>query len=81
MTGGPKAGKAKDTARTAPPDGEPRQPSRDRDGTAKSKMSDVQDPLIAGDASKANGRAEANEANVDEAGQLRRRKGEVDLLH
>lgn len=67
--------------KTPPPDGEPRQPSRDRDSTAKSKVSEVQDPLIAGDAARSRTRAETNEANVDEAGQLRRKKRGVDLLH
>jgi hypothetical protein len=41
----------------------------------------VQDPLIAGDAGKPGKRAETDEANVDEAGEMRRKKGEVDLLH
>jgi hypothetical protein len=74
-----KTGKAQ--PKTPPPDGEPRQPSRDRDSTAKSKVSEVQDPLIAGDAGKPGGRVETNEASVDEAGQLRRKKRGVDLLH
>jgi hypothetical protein len=73
MTDGPKKP-------ATPPDGEPKPPSRDRDSTAKSKVSEVQDPLIAGDAGK-RGRADADEANVDEAGQVRHKKGEVDLLH
>lgn len=63
------------------PDGEPRQPAQDRDGTAKSKVSEVQDPLISGDAGKRGKRIETNEAAVDEAGQIRRKKGDVDLLH
>jgi hypothetical protein len=62
----------------ATPDGEPRQSAKGRDRTAKSK---VQDPLIAGDAGKAGKRVETDEANVDEAGEVRRKKGEVDLLH
>lgn len=65
---------------TPAPDGEPKPPSRDRDSTSKGKVSEVQDPLISGDASKG-GRTETNEANVDEAGQVRRKKGDVDLLH
>jgi hypothetical protein len=65
----------------AAPDGEPKQPPSDPDSTAKSKVSEVQDPLIAGDAGKPGTRVETNEASVDEAGQLRRKKGEVDLLH
>jgi hypothetical protein len=67
--------------KTPPPDGEPKQPSRDRDSTAKSKVTEVQDPLIAGDAGRAGKRVETDEANVDEAGQIRRKRGEVDLLH
>jgi hypothetical protein len=70
----------KEAPDTPAPDGEPRAPSRDRDSTRKSKVSEVQDPLISGDAGK-NSRAETNEANVDEAGQVRRRKSDVDLLH
>ena len=62
------------------PDGEPKQPPEDRDGTAKSKVSEVQDPLISGDAAKTK-RTETGEASVDDAGQIRRKKGEVDLLH
>jgi hypothetical protein len=63
------------------PDGEPRQPARDRDGATKSKVSEVQDPLISGDAGKQGKRTETNEAQVDEAGQIRRKKSDVDLLH
>ena len=72
MTGGPK---------TTPPDGEPKRPPRDRESTSKSKVSEVQDPLIAGDAGKAGKRQETSEANVDAAGQIRRKSGDVDLLH
>nr|MDQ2704087.1 hypothetical protein [Pseudomonadota bacterium] len=64
MTGRPKP---------TPPDGKPK-PRAGR-GTAKSKVGDVQDPLIAGDEGKAGGRVETNEAKVDEAGQVRRKKG------
>ncbi len=38
---------------TPAPDGEPKPPSRDRDSTSKGKVSEVQDPLISGDAGKA----------------------------
>lgn len=72
MTGRPKP---------TPPDGEPKPRTKRRDGTAKSKVGEVQDPLIAGDAGKPGGRVETNEAKVDEAGQLRRGKRNVDLLH
>jgi hypothetical protein len=63
------------------PDGEPKQPQKDRDSTSKSKVSEVQDPLISGDARKQGKGTETGEAAVDEAGQIRRKKGEVDLLH
>ena len=72
---------SKNGPKTPPPDGEPKAPPKDRDSTRKSKVSEVQDPLITGDAGKAGKRLGPGEANVDEAGQLRRRKGEVDLLH
>ena len=49
-------------AKTTPPDGEPKQPAKDRDGTAKSKVTEVQDPLIAGDAGKAGRRLETGDA-------------------
>lgn len=72
--------KEKEKPETPAPDGEPKQPPTDRDSTNKSKVSEVQDPLISGDAGKG-GRTETNEANVDEAGQVSRKKGDVDLLH
>jgi hypothetical protein len=49
--------------------------------TAKSRVTEVEDPVIAGDAAKGGKRRETNEANVDEAGQIRRRDNDVDLLH
>ena len=70
-----------DRPNPSPPDGEPKPPSRDRDSTSKSAVAEVQDPLISGDAGKAGGRAGTDEATVDEAGQVRRKKGDVDLLH
>lgn len=70
----------KDGPDTPAPDGEPRPRPSDPDSTRKSKVSEVQDPLISGDAGKG-GRTEADEAKVDEAGQVRRKKGEVDMLH
>ena len=63
------------------PDGEPKKQAKDRDGTSKSKITEVQDPLIAGDAGKKGNRTETAEASVDEAGQIRRKASEVDLLH
>ena len=67
----------------AAPDGEPTLPAKAREGTSKSKITDVkitdvQDPLIAGDAGK---RRETSEPDVGEAGEVRRKKDEVDLLH
>jgi hypothetical protein len=70
-----------DRLKTTPPDGEPREPGKDRDSTTKSKVSEVQDPLISSDVGKAGKRQETDEANVDEAGEVRRKKGKVDLLH
>jgi hypothetical protein len=70
-----------DRPKTTPPDGQPKLPAKDGDGTSKSKATEVQDPLIAGDVGKTGKRLETGEANVDEAGQIRRKKGEVDLLH
>ena len=70
-----------DRPKITPPDGEPREPGRDRDSTTKSKVSEVQDPLISGDAGKAGKRQETGEAKVDEVGQVRSKKGGVDLLH
>lgn len=67
--------------KTPAPDGEPKQSPKDRDSTAKSTVSEVQDPLISGDAGKPGAPKETDEANVDEAGQVRRRRGDVDLLH
>ena len=61
----------KDTPNTPAPDGEPKQPPRGPDSTRKSQVSEVQDPLISGDAGKG-GRTETNEANVVEAGQVSR---------
>jgi len=63
------------------PDGELKLPAKDRDGTSKSKITDVQDPLIAGDAGKAGKRRETSEPNIGEACEVRRKKDEVDLLH
>jgi hypothetical protein len=71
----------KDAPRIAPPDGTPNEPPADRDSTKKSRVSEVQDPLISGDAGKPGVRIESDEANVDEAGQVNRKKSEIDLLH
>ena len=65
----------------AAPDGELKLPAKDRNGTSKSKTTDVQDPLIAGDTGKAEKGRETSEPNVGEAGEVRRKKDEVDLLH
>ena len=65
----------------AAPDGEPKLPAKDRDGTSNSKITDVQDPLIAGDTGRTGKGRETGEPNVVEAGEVRRKKDEVDLLH
>jgi hypothetical protein len=70
----------KERPETPAPDGEPKQPPTDPDSTNKSKVSEVQDPLISGDAGKPGGRTGTDEATVDEAGQVRK-QGEFDLLH
>jgi hypothetical protein len=63
------------------PDGEPKVPPADPDASPKSTVSEVQDPLISGDAGKKEGDRNADEAAVDEAGQIRKKNGPVDLLH
>lgn len=62
------------------PDGQPTPRRRDADGTSKSRVSEVQDPIIPGDAG---GKAavDAGEASVDEAGQVKPKKENLDLLH
>jgi hypothetical protein len=64
----------------ATPDGEYATPPPDADTGNQSKVSEVQDPAITGDAGKG-GRREADEAGVDEAGQISKDRGAVDLLH
>ncbi len=52
--------------------------------TAKSKVPEVQDPVIAGDAGNEAGNEKTTvtgEVAVDEAGQLKSRRRDVDLLH
>lgn len=66
--------------KTATPDGAPRRREKNSEQTATSIVSDVQDPLISGDAGK-RGRRNSGEAAVDAAGQIRRRDNDVDLLH
>ncbi len=62
----------------ATPDGAPLSRASGR----KSKVSEVQDPLIAGDAGKDAKTVQAGELVVDDAGQVRRKNNnEVDLLH
>lgn len=64
----------------ATPDGEHASKPADKDTAGKSKLSEVQDPTISGDAGKG-GHREANEPSVDEAGQITREPAPVDLLH
>jgi len=61
------------------PDGEPAPRAPDGDATTKSRVSEVQDPLIAGDTGKKS--VDVGEATVDEAGQVRPKKEGSDLLH
>jgi len=44
-------------------------------------VTEVQDPLIAGDERKPAKRLDTADAWVDEAGEVRRRDDDVDLLH
>ncbi len=65
---------------TSAPDGAPRPRSSGR--SRKSKVSEVEDPLIAGDEDKDTKTVQAGDVLVDEAGQVRRKNNnEVDLLH
>lgn len=61
------------------PDGKPRPAAPDKDSMSKSRMSEVQDPLISGDAGK--DVVETGDVVVDKAGQVRRKDQDVDLLH
>ena len=65
----------------AAPDSDPK-PRVERDETVKSKVSQVEDPLISGDAASQEEKGRnADEVAVDEAGQLRKKPAPVDLLH
>jgi len=70
------------TPRKAPtaPDGGPKTSAQNRASRSKSRISQVEDPLISGDAGK-RGRGNTDEAAVDEAGQIRKKQPPVDLLH
>lgn len=59
------------------PDGKPAAKSRNQQD---SSLSAVDDPLISGD-SGSKKRVEADEAQVDEAGQIDKKPPSVDLLH
>ena len=61
------------------PDGQPAN-GPTGEGTSRSKVSEVQDPVIAGDADKERITV-IGEVAVDEAGQLKRKRRDVDLLH
>ena len=65
----------------ASPDGSPRRRPSRRGGTDKSRVTEVQDPLIAGDERKPAKRLDTADASIDEAGEVRRRDDDVDLLH
>ena len=62
-----------------PPDGKPRPSAPDKDSTSKSRVSEVQDPLISGDGGKEV--VETGDVVVDKAGQVRRKDKDIDLLH
>jgi C4-type Zn-finger protein len=63
-----------------PPDGEPVKRRDDRDSTTRSRVSEVQDPEISGDV-EPGPRSNSVEPAVDKAGQIIRRKDQVDELH
>ena len=71
---GPRSRKA-----PAPPDGQPAPGPAGTPG-ATADVSQVDDPLIAGDAEKGK-RVEADESPVDDARQIARDPKQVDLLH
>lgn len=72
MTGGQKPKQA--------PDGEPAPRTRDTESTTKSRVSEVQDPIIAGDVG-GNAKVDAGDVPVDDAGQVKPRNENLDLLH
>lgn len=63
-----------------PPDGQPSGGRTDPDSTDRSRVSEVQDPGISGDAGPRQ-RGLADEPQVDEAGNVRRPQEAPDLLH
>ena len=65
----------------AAPDGGPKTSSQGRGASSKSRISQVDDPLISGDAGGREGAKNTDEAAVDEAGQIRKKQSPVDLLH
>lgn len=71
MTGGQKPKQA--------PDGEPAPRTRDTESTTRSRVSEVQDPVIAGDAGAKT--VDAGDVRVDDAGHVRPKKENLDLLH
>lgn len=62
------------------PDGAPKPAPPDRDATNRSRVGEVQDPMISGDAGAPASR-NSNEPRVDEAGQIEERPAPPDLLH
>lgn len=63
------------------PDGAPSPQPDDRDATGKSKVSEVDDPMISGDSGKSRARDGGGDAEVSEAGQVARKPDGVDLLN
>ena len=64
-----------------PPDGLPKARRTRGRATNRSRVTEVQDPLVSGDERKPAKRLDTADASVDEAGQVRRREDDVDLLH
>ena len=62
------------------PDISPKTSPQNREASVKSRISQVDDPLISGDTGKRE-RGNTDEAAVDEAGQIRKKQPPVDLLH
>lgn len=70
----------KPKSRPVGPDGQAAEPRDDRDASTRSKVSEVQDPAISGDAGPPRRDGEGGAA-VDEAGQIRPARDGPDLLH
>jgi hypothetical protein len=65
----------------AAPDGDPKPRVPDGDSSARSRVSEVQDPQITGDSGAERKRIATGDVVVDEAGQLTPKAEDNDLLH